>query len=282
MKKCLSICCLMIFLMLLVNLAQWDNNGNEDMRQEQAQQQATIKRQTVYLGSDGYLDQLLSEEDKKMLIDAFSIQEEEVHSFLQGPRSWEEGRPWSGEWCTFLVNGNSFGGFGCGLCCMANIYNTMSPYEVSPWDMCEFAMSVSDYAPNAQMGAIDWKEMNNVLRSCGMTCNLYRKPKTYREFQKQMEWMETAIVLINRKEDDAYWQDTPGHYVNIWLYQEEDDTVFLAEPGSPENNRQRIPLRYVYDALKTISKYQYLAVEEYQEQNNQWKADGIDELWNAP
>ena len=61
MKKYLSICCLMIFLMLLINLAQWEKNGNEDMRQEQAEQQATIKRQTVYLGSDGYLDQLLSE-----------------------------------------------------------------------------------------------------------------------------------------------------------------------------------------------------------------------------
>ena len=97
-----------------------------------------------------------------------------------------------------------------------------------------------------------------------------------------MEQMESAIVLISSKEDDTYWKDTPGHYVNIWLYRKEDDTVFLAEPGSPENNRSRIPLRYVYDALKTISTFQYLAVEEYQEEDNQWKADGIDELWNAP
>ena len=70
--------------------------------------------------------------------------------------------------------------------------------------------------------------------------------------------------------------------MNIWLYQEEDDTVFLAEPGNPENNRSRIPLRYIYDALKTVSRFQYLAVEGYLEEDNQWKAHGIDENWNRP
>ena len=62
----------------------------------------------------------------------------------------------------------------------------------------------------------------------------------------------------------------------------QDDTVFLAEPGSPTNNRTRIPLRYVYDALKTTSKFQYLLVEQYQEEENQWKESGIDENWNRP
>ena len=36
--------------------------------------------------------------------------------------------------------------------------------------------------------------------------------------------------------------------------------MFLADPADPDGNRNYIPLRYVYDALKTVSKYQYLLV----------------------
>ena len=57
--------------------------------------------------------------------------------------------------------------------------------------------------------------------------------------------------------------------------------VFLAEPGDPENNRTWIPLRYVYDALKTVSQYQYLTVTAYAEESNQWKWNGIDDVWNG-
>ena len=52
-----------------------------------------------------------------------------VYTFLQGPRAYREKWPWSGDWCERLVQGNSFGAFGCGLCCMANIYSTLSGYE---------------------------------------------------------------------------------------------------------------------------------------------------------
>ncbi len=287
MKKSLSACWNIMFLLLLLHMVEWSETVRVDaveVQSEKIEIQVEEKQQTdnVYLGSDGYLDDLLSSQDKETLIEAFNIQENEVYSFLQGPRSWEEGIAWSGEWCAFGVEGNSFGGFGCGLCCMANIYNTLSPYEVSPWDMCEYAMSVTNYAPNWESGAIGWKHMQEVLRFCGVSSYLFHKPASYEEFQKQMEVMKSAVVLVSSKEDDSYWKDTPGHYVNIWMYQKEDDTVFLAEPGSPENNRSRIPLRYVYDALKTASSFQYLAVDEYQEDNNQWKADGIDEVWNSP
>ena len=70
--------------------------------------------------------------------------------------------------------------------------------------------------------------------------------------------------------------------MNIWLYRAEDGTVFLAEPGNPDNNRTRIPLRYIYDALKSISRFQYLLVESYVEEDNQWKGDGIQEMWKRP
>lgn len=203
-----------------------------------------------------------------------------VYSFLQGPRAYGDGLPWSGSWCENIVGYNTFGGFGCGFCCMANIYSTLSDYECSPWDMYEYAISVSRYYPSPESGAIDWMDIRTTLRAAGFRCKAYKKPPTYEEFQEQMKQSQSAIVLVSSYEDDTFWKDTAGHYVNIWLYQQDTDMVFLAEPGDPENNRSWIPLRYVYDALKTVSRFQYLAVTSYTEEENTWKLNGIDEEWN--
>lgn len=281
-KKCLSAMWVLILLLILLNMAEMDGSSGVDIQDEGDDSTVFVNERQLYIGSDGYLGKILSQEDKQRLRLAFTLREEEIYTFLQGPRSWGESISWSGEWATYNIEGNPFGGFGCGLCCLANIYNTLSPYEVSPWDMCEYAMSVTDYTPTGKAGAIDWVYLKQALETCGFTCGLYRKPDTYEEFKEQMEEMKSSIVLISSSEDDTYWQDTPGHYVNIWMYQDEDDTVFLSEPGNPENNRSRIPLRYIYDALKTVSKYQYLTVDDYWEERNQWKADGIDEIWNRP
>ncbi|MEG0962487.1 MAG: hypothetical protein RSD28_04845 [Lachnospiraceae bacterium] len=236
----------------------------------------------LQVGLGEWLGQVVPQEERALLIQGFTLEEEEVYTFLQGPKSWERSVPWSGEWCTFGVRGNSFGNFGCGLCCMANIYDTLSPYEVSPWDMCEYAMEASGYAPSGKSGAIDWGNIKVTLSSCGMNCDVYFKPDTYEAFQNQIANVKSAIVLVCSSNDNTYWKKTPGHYVNIWLYQKESDTVFLAEPGSPENNRSRIPLRYIYDALKTSSQYQYLAVAEYKEQDNTWKSNCMTGAWNRP
>ena len=88
--------------------------------------------------------------------------------------------------------------------------------------------------------------------------------------------------MVSSHDDNTYWKKTGGHYVNISLYKEDTDEVFLADPADPDGNRNYIPLRYVYDALKTVSKYQYLLVNGYSEEQNQWKQDGIDEAWVAP
>lgn len=281
-ERGLSAMWVLVLLLALLNMAETAENSKPDFKPQDADTDIIINERQLYIGSDGYLGKVLSEQDKQMLRLAFTIKEEEIYTFLQGPRSWGEGISWSGEWATFNISGNPFGGFGCGLCCLANIYDTLSPYEVSPWDMFEYAMSVTDYSPTGRAGAIDWVYMKETLECCGFRCGLYRKPESYEEFKEQMEIMKSAIVLISSSEDDTYWQDTPGHYVNIWAYRNEDDTIFLSEPGNPENNRSRIPLRYIYDALKTVSRYQYLTVEGYQEEMNQWKADGIDEIWNRP
>lgn len=232
----------------------------------------------LYVGIHKPLSQIMAGER----IERPQLSESSVYSFLQGPRSWESGIAWSGEWCYFNEQRNFFGNFGCGLCCMANVYDTLSPYEVSPWDMLGYAKETANYTPSYGTGAIGWEMMKKVLRQCGMECGLYNKPGTYEAFQEEIKRGLTAVVLVCSSNDDTYWTKTAGHYVNLWLYDEESDTVFLAEPGSPERNRKRIPLRYAYNALKTASQYQYLLVEGYSEDQNQWKGDGIDESWNRP
>ena len=59
----------------------------------------------------------------------------QIYTYLQGPKSWNQGIDWSGEWGESYMDGGSFGGFGCGLCCMANIYSSLTPYQCSPVDM---------------------------------------------------------------------------------------------------------------------------------------------------
>lgn len=165
---------------------------------------------------------------------------------------------------------------------MANIYDTLADDKGSPLDAYKFARKYSGYLPTPQSGAIGWGDMKNCLRKMGMVCDLYYKPDSYEEFQNQMARCESMIVLVTSNEDDTFWKHTSGHYVNIWLYDESDDTVFLAEPGSPTNNRKRIPLRYVYDALKTISQFQYIRVDEYNVENDTWHPDGIVDNWTMP
>lgn len=280
-KKYLSALVVLLFLFLLTFLILYLKQKDRTQVQEaEVEEGGQTEEKSLYAGTARWLEENLSEIEEMERIQPV-IQEEMVYSFLQGPRSWSEGIPWSGEWSEFEVEGNPFGGFGCGLCCMANIYNTLSPYEVSPWDMFEHAKIASDYKPGGEYGAIDWEAMGCALSVCGIRNELHTKPRTYEEFQQQVRNAKSAIVLVSSGNDDSFWTNTPGHYVNIWLYQE-DGTVFLAEPGNPENNRLRIPLRYIYDALKTVSRFQYLLVKDYVHEDNRWRANGINENWNRP
>ena len=147
--------------------------------------------------------------------------------------------------------------------------------------MYEFATAVSSYYPSKESGAIGWEDMRTTLSAAGFACKLRRKPKTYAAFRRQIRKAESAVVLISSANDDSFWKDTPGHYVNIWRYREDTDEVFLAEPGDPERNRTFVPLRFVYDALKTVSQFQYLTVTSYSEEGNIWKKNGIEEDWNG-
>ena len=280
-----------ILIFLVIILLIFVGKINEK-RQKDAEMAVKIETQakldSPYAGilAEVYENEMQTLKDNKDILDAAAERamhpEDAVYTFLQGPKSWSEGRSWSGEWSNEYVKGNYFGSFGCGLCCMANIYCTQTDYTCSPWDMYEYARQVSGYSPTRKVGAIGWADMKVTLRKSGFECSLNNKPSSYEEFQAQIKEAKGAIVLVCSRDDDTYWKKTGGHYVNICLYNEETDEVFLGDPGGPSRNREFIPLRYVYDALKTASQYQYLLVLDYQEENNEWQHDGIDEAWVAP
>lgn len=286
-KRIMAACLLLLGMGTLIEAAKIQQYQVE-MAMEQEREERISKMTPLYAGILAEIRQnemVVLEENKEALLAAAEravYSEKDIYTFLQGPKSWGEGRAWSGEWSNVYVNGNYFGNFGCGLCCMANIYCTYTDYTCSPWDMYEYARQVSGYSPTKQVGAIGWADMKVTLRSCGFDCSLNNKPETYEEFQKQIESAKGAVVLVCSRDDDTYWEKTGGHYVNISLYREETDEVFLGDPGGPDRNREYIPLRYVYDALKTASQYQYMLVNDYSEEGNEWKQNGIDEAWVAP
>lgn len=208
--------------------------------------------------------------------------EDGIYTFLQGPVAWETKAPWSGIWCESELDGGTFSVFGCGLCDLASIYSTLTPYECSPLDMYALARKITDYSPGYGAGAIDWPYLEQTLQKTGFQTTLRKKDRRYEAFQKAVEGCETAIVLVSSEADDTYWEDTPGHYVNIWHYDPETDKVFLGDSGNPKHNRQWIPLRYIYDALAADSGWQYLLVGSYDEEKNIWKYSGIHEKWTRP
>ena len=185
-------------------------------------------------------------------------------------------------WCEYEMEGGRFSVFGCGLCALANIYSSLTPYECSPVAMYRYAMQASDYSPSWGYGAIDWPYMGQTLRSLGFKVSFRKKDLNYETFRRAYRNSLTAIVLVCSEDDDTYWHDTPGHYVNPWLYDEETDMIFLGDSGNPDHNRSWVPLRYLYDAMAHDSSFQYMLVRTYKEDKNTWRYSGIEEVCNYP
>ncbi|MBQ1394019.1 MAG: hypothetical protein IIY81_10925 [Lachnospiraceae bacterium] len=204
------------------------------------------------------------------------------YSFSQGPKAWKSKKKWSGSWCNLVLNGNKFGSFGCGFCCMANIYCTLSDYSCSPVDIYKCAKRVSSYNPSPGFGAIDWNALEETLTYCGFETSLHTKPLDYSAFQTDLKANAATIILVSSQYDDSFWKNTPGHYVTIWNYDSKKDTVFLSDSGDPTRNRKTIPLKTAYKALKLTSSSQYLSVSSYNEENNNWKWNQISEEWVTP
>ena len=205
--------------------------------------------------------------------------EEGIFTYLQGPKSWEQRLDWSGAWGKSFYDGGSFGGFGCGLCCLANVYSTASKYQCTPVDMYRFARKTTGYSGG---GAIAWDYMDTALGKLGFNTELKRKPGSYRSFKRQIAKAECSIVLISSNNSRCYWKDTPGHYVTIFLYDKESDTVFLADSGNPGHNRQRIELRKIYKSLKTESEWQYLNIGSYNRASDIWRHRKLNGRWVKP
>lgn len=195
-----------------------------------------------------------------------------IATFLQGPKSWKAGLEWSGEWGKTYYDGSSFGAFGCGLCCTANIYCSLTDYRCSPVDMYDYSKKITEYEGG---GAIDWGYMKRTLSSAGFTCQVGRKPERYQEFQEIVGNSEACIVVVSSNDSTCYWKDTPGHYVTLFLYDQESDKIFLADSGDPKHNRHWVSLKKIYRSLKTANNWQYMSVLDYQEENDQWKHSKI-------
>lgn len=202
--------------------------------------------------------------------------EDGVTTYFQGPKAWSKKMPYSGSWGKLYIDGSSFGGFGCGLCCMANIYCTLTDYTCSPVDMYRYAKKHSGYGGG---GAISWECMEMTMNSLGFESRLETKPETYQEFKEKIKQAESTIVLVSSYNDDSYWQNTPGHYVTIFLYDDAKESVFLGDSGDLKHNRSFVPLKTLYKALKTSSPKQFMTVSNYRENKNKWKWDKVTEKY---
>lgn len=202
-----------------------------------------------------------------------------VYTYLQGPKSWKSRLDWSGKWGKTMYDGSSFGAFGCGLCCLANIYSTEAAGECSPIDMYQYTKKHTEYEGG---GAIAWEYMLQTLNRTGFTAELCHKPGSYEEFRSIVAASISNIVLVSSANSTCYWKDTPGHYVTIFLYDEQTDRVFLADSGDPKHNRHWVKLKKIYKSLKTDSDYQYLRVTGYIPQQDQWKHSRANGTWVRP
>lgn len=190
-----------------------------------------------------------------------------IASFYQGDLSYQSGLTWSGNWGKKKFKKKTFGSFGCGLCCLANVYSSLTDYRCSPLDMYEYACENTGYRGG---GAIEWWNMGDVLTKTGFTYTRGKKPKEYKDFQKTVRKSKAVIVLVSQGKK-SYWENTTGHYVTLFLYDKKTDKVFLADSGSYKRNRHWVPLKKVYDSLKKTSDSQYLSVLSYKKKNDTWR-----------
>ena len=99
--------------------------------------------------------------------------EDAVYTFLQGPKSWGKRLTWSGKWAETYYDGGKFGAFGCGFCCMANIYSSQTTYEASPVDIYKYTKRNTIYGGG---GAVAWEYMESAMQGLGFEVSLRRKP----------------------------------------------------------------------------------------------------------
>ena len=185
--------------------------------------------------------------------------EKKISSYIQLPKDYRPGDKWAGDWADIESGGQTFFTFGCGVCCLSNILSTLGDKVIEPDDVFRLVKTQTDYNPDSGVGAVSWGQLQTVCANAGLKTALKVKPNTLDEFRKDVADSATTLVLVCRENDDALWFYTKGHYVNLWEYDPENDTVFVTDP-SGLFNRNRVMIEDVYNALKTRSSSQYMTV----------------------
>lgn len=218
-------------------------------------------------GTDKAADQTLPTDDPR------------VYSFLQGPKSYKKGLTWSGKWGKRRYDGAKFGAFGCGFCCMANIYCTETAYKANPVTIYKCSKNVTEYTGGQ---AIGWGHMKQTLEYMGFTVQSGRKPKKYKTYKKLVKESICSIALVSSYDSEEYWTNTPGHYIVLFGYDEATDTVMITDSGDPSHNRARVGLRVVWRSLKKSSDFQYLNIMSYDEAADRLKHKTAGGIWYRP
>ncbi|MDO4938421.1 MAG: hypothetical protein Q4E54_00460 [Lachnospiraceae bacterium] len=189
-----------------------------------------------------------------------SEREQKIYSFVQVPEEYCNDEKWTGDWVEMECGGQKFFYFGCGICCLSNVYSTFYDVPLRPDAMFEWARKYGDYHPESGRGALSWKQLRKMYEHFGCVVQTKHKPENYADFQNDVQNSETTMVLVCKYNDDKLWFYTLGHYVNLWEYNPQDDTVFVTD-SSGMFNRQRVNLEDVYSALKTSSDAQYMCID---------------------
>lgn len=166
---------------------------------------------------------------------------------------------WNGEWARIMAGGQEFMVFGCGICCLSNAVSTLTDTVVMPDEMFCSTKEHTSYYPESGRGAVSWDIMKHMAGFYGLDMQLLKKPAGYQKFADDVLNADSTVVLVNGDNDRRLWWYTDGHYVSIWEYDPETETVFVADP-STQFNRQRVKLIDIYNALKTGSNYQYAVI----------------------
>ena len=188
-----------------------------------------------------------------------SDREKGIYSYLQVPLKYSHDPVWTGDWTYIEAGGQQFFYFGCGICCLSNMCSTFTGTAVPPDVMYEKAREEIGYDPDSGVGALSWNQLKKMTKTFAEEVSVREKPGDYSRFQEIIADSDTAIVLVCKDDDDKLWSYTKGHYVNIWEYDPETDTVFVTDSSSMFN-RTRVQLEDIYNALKTASDAQYMTV----------------------
>lgn len=189
--------------------------------------------------------------------------ENTIYSYVQVPEEYCHDERWTGDWVDIESGGQKFFYFGCGVCCLSNVYSTFCRIPITPDIMFKWAKKYTDYNPDSGRGALSWRQLKQMYERFGCVTETKHKPDDYTDYREDVKNSDTTMVLVCKYNDDKLWFYTMGHYVNLWNYDPKDETVFVTD-SSGLFNRKRVKLIDVYNALKTSSDAQYMCIDKGQ------------------